>query len=731
MGNASAKKSPTKATPNSFQRQQWKPEEKAKYLNRRIVQNISVIWLDGSINPADKQCQDDIEQLKGIVNSVTTCKDPAGCRTAIDKVAKEQIFLIVSGTLGKTFIPSIHQDSRIAYIYIYCGHPPNYEHLSESWKKVKLVANQIGQICLSMVEDVSQCEHDLTPTSIIALNNSPDQHLKQVDQSFMYSQLYKEILLQTNYDKDAMTTFCEFYKAQSELSKKQLKEIETFERDYETHTPIWWYTSESVIYKILNHALRTVDIEVIDLIAFFMKDVHRQISELHAKNAHPGEPFPVFRGQGMFNDDFVNMRNNIGGLLAFNSFLSTSRHLEQGLKFACKGADQPDKKRILFTIQVDPSITSTPFAFIDDVGRFGPTEEEVLFSMHTIFRIQSVKVNSDNIWEVQLTSVSEEEVQTTQLMKQMRLEMGEGPIVERLGRLMIKIAQYEKAEFLFEHLLESTAENEQQTIARILCQLGYIASERNKRDKAKEFYQKALGIQEKRRPTTDLDLATTYNNIALLHTKCGEYSDALDYNNRALKIQKELLKSNHIDLATTHNNIGLVHDRLKAPGKALESYKETLRIYRVVLDPNHPRIATVLNNIGIAQIDLGDRTTGLANLFQASSIRDAVLPANHPSIAAIARTIGTTYYEAGEYSMAEPFYEKALGVAQKASPPNDSELARAYDEMSRVVEKMGDYHRSVGYAELAVQTASQSSPANDRYSSGFSDRLNRLRQRTS
>ena len=727
MGNTFVSKPSAKAGP--VQRTAWKQEDKSKYLDHRIVQNIRIIWLDGNIDVGNDQFRSDIKQLKAIVTSVETFKNPAECRAAIEKVKDEQVFLIVSGALGKTFIGQVHQKTCIAYIYIFCGTPANHKDLQKSWEKVKLVANQIERICLSMVSDASQCEHDLTPTSIVPLNNSPDQHLTQVDASFMYSHLLKEILLETDYRQDAMTAFCDYCKEQYTSNSKQLEEVETFERNYNKKSPIWWYSSESFIYKMLNHALRTVDIATIARMAFFMKDVHVQIEELYSKITHPIKPFTVYRGQAVFTDEFEKMRDNSGGLLSFNSFLSTSKDKEQARKFARKSANQPGKTSILYIIDVNPRVTSIPFALIDDISKFGPTEEEVLFSMHTIFRIQSFEETGEHIWEVRLTSASDNEVQSLQLIKQMRREIGDGTTMDRLGRLMIQLAQYDRGEAYFSYSLNSTPNSEQQTLARIQCQLGAIAYECHDLEKAKGLYQQARDIQERLRPTTDLDLATTYDNIGLLQTGCGDYSGTLDFYDKALLIRKKLLDWKHIDLATTYNNIGLVHDHLKNYAKALSSYKETLRIYQEVLEPNHPWMATLLNNMGIAQIDMGERETGLANLHKANAIREAVLPPNHPQIASLSSTMGHTYYEAGEYSMAQPFYEKALNIRLKSSPTDGPKLATAYYDMSRVMEKMKEAKQAVRFAELAVQTADRLPSGTDPHLSEFREHFNRLRKK--
>jgi hypothetical protein len=54
---------------------------------------------------------------------------------------------------------------------------------------------------------------------------------------------------------------------------------------------------------------------------------------------------------------------------------------------------------------IDPSISSTPFASITGVSYYEDRENEVLFSMHPVFRIRDIKQKSKNkrLWEIDLT----------------------------------------------------------------------------------------------------------------------------------------------------------------------------------------------------------------------------------------------------------------------------------------------------------------------------------------
>ncbi len=55
-----------------------------------------------------------------------------------------------------------------------------------------------------------------------------------------------------------------------------------------------------------------------------------------------------------------------------------------------------DTVPILFVISIDPSVSSAPFASIEHISFF-ETEAEILFSMHTVFRIADVKKIDNHI----------------------------------------------------------------------------------------------------------------------------------------------------------------------------------------------------------------------------------------------------------------------------------------------------------------------------------------------
>jgi hypothetical protein len=73
----------------------------------------------------------------------------------------------------------------------------------------------------------------------------------------------KEILLEMNYDEEAIGILVEFCRQNFSDNEKELKIIDEFARDYSKHAPIWWYTREIFTYRMLNRSLKTVDIDII------------------------------------------------------------------------------------------------------------------------------------------------------------------------------------------------------------------------------------------------------------------------------------------------------------------------------------------------------------------------------------------------------------------------------------------------------------------------------------
>jgi hypothetical protein len=131
----------------------------------------------------------------------------------------------------------------------------------------------------------------------------------------------------------------------------------------------------------------------------------------------------VYRGQGLSTADFDKLQKTTGGLMSFNNFLSTSKVREVSLGFAQGVLGKTDTVGILFKMTVNPLVSSTNFAAIREFSYFN-TEEEILFSMHTVFRIGEItKMGEDNpLYQVELKLTADDDEQLRTLTERIREE---------------------------------------------------------------------------------------------------------------------------------------------------------------------------------------------------------------------------------------------------------------------------------------------------------------------
>jgi Tfp pilus assembly protein PilF len=350
---------------------------------------------------------------------------------------------------------------------------------------------------------------------------------------------------------------------------------------------------------MLNHALRLMDVDIIIKMGFFINDLHHHIEQLHSNqfNGHQSDnSFTVYRGQGMSKTDFDQMTKTKGGLMSFNSFLSTSKDRAVPFAFATSNSNNPDLLGILFAMTIHPTKSTTPFASIIDVSHF-KDEDEVFFAMHIVFPINGIKPMAENhrLFQVELTLTSDNDKDLRVLTNRIREETF--PDLEgwyRLGVVLLKLGQPNKTETVYKILLEQTSEEREKGL--IYNELGCVNADLGKHKEAIIFLEKSLEVYNKTLTPNHRNLASSYNNIGMVYDDMGEYSKALSYYEKAYEIDQKSLSPNHPDLATSNNNIGLVYLNMGEYSKAFSFFERAVNIGQQSLASNHPHLQIYRNN---------------------------------------------------------------------------------------------------------------------------------------
>jgi Tetratricopeptide repeat/NAD:arginine ADP-ribosyltransferase len=515
------------------------------------------VWIDETIDPSDRNWKRMLDEMKTVVNTVQVFTNVDECHSYIRTMEKTRALVISSGSLGRDIVPKIHGLAQADAIYIFCGDRSRHTEWTQEWTKIKGVHTKLRPIREAIEATVKHISYnDIAISFVSPAQLQPTSHLDQLEPSFMYTQLFKNAFLAIEYDNESMVKFAAYCRDHYQSNLSELTVVNEFATAYEPNKAIWWYTRQSFLYRMLNHSLRCMEADIMVDMGFFIRDLHHRLDRLHREQlpGYRGKPFTVYRSQGLSTDDFQKMSQSRGGLISFNNFLSTSTDPSVTENFTALSEGQPDTVTVLFVMTIDPAVTNMPYANIKEESEFHG-ESEILFSMHSVFRIDSIDSLPDKsgTYRVQLKLTSDDDQQLRRLTDRFEEEIESTEGWHRVGQLLIRVNQLSKALEVFNHLLDLA--------------------------------------------TSDTQRATYYFNIVLVYKNMGEYPKALSYYEKALAIDETALPVNHPSLATSYNNIGLVYDNMREYPKALSFLERALKIRKLSLGDGHPDTKSVMKSI--------------------------------------------------------------------------------------------------------------------------------------
>ena len=440
-----------------------------------------------------------------------------------------------------------------------------------------------------------------------------------------------------------------------------------------------------------------MEIDTIVNIGFFLQDLHKSITTAHNEQISEEwylDPFTVYRGQALSKTHLDQMKAAQGGLLSFNCFLSTSTTKDVSDMFSQSRALGMDTVGVIFEIHIDPAIKGTPFAYINTMSAI-PDENEILFTMHSVFRIDNIKLKpqSEDIWEVTLKMTQDTDPKLAALTDRIRTETKSYDGWYRLGLILLHLAQHNSAHNLWHILLLQAESDEKKSFC--YTHLGNLYQHIGFYSEAQSNYEKALEIRQKSISPDHPDLATAYTNLGLVYSDMCRYEESLSNYEKALEIGQKSLPPDHPDLGATYNNIGSVYCNMGRYEESLSNHEKALEIWQKSLPPDHPHLATSYNNIGLVYSNMGRYEESVSNHEKALEIWQKSLPPDHPDLATIYNNIGLVYSNMRRYEESVSNHEKALEIQQKSLPPDhrhlattNSSIAMARAGMQRDTEKI-------------------------------------------
>ena len=175
---------------------------------------------------------------------------------------------------------------------------------------------------------------------------------------------------------------------------------------YKSSSALHYYINNDFFYRTLNDVLRQGREDVFYEYRHAIMDIIKCLRRIlpPEENSVAGI---LYRGQLMTVIEVDKLKGNVGELVIFSSFTSTTSNLELAEIFSGNGLnDSPDLVSVIFKIYLDTGQPMRPYAHIPKSA-----EDEVLFSPGTKFLLMSCRKLHDNgrLWQFELKAISEEQ----------------------------------------------------------------------------------------------------------------------------------------------------------------------------------------------------------------------------------------------------------------------------------------------------------------------------------
>ena len=219
---------------------------------------------------------------------------------------------------------------------------------------------------------------------------------------------------------------------------------------------------------------------------------------------------------------------------------------------------------------------------------------------------------------------------------------------------------------------------------------------------AKEYHERALAIRLQTLGPQHPDVAASYNNVAIVLCDQGDLNQAKEYHERALAIMLQTLGPQHPNVATSYNNVANVLRDQGDLKQAKEYYERALAIMLQTLGPQHRDVATSYNNVANVLGDQGDLNQAKEYHERALAIRLQTLGPQHPDVAASYNNVAIVLRDQGELKQAKEYHERALAIRLQTLGPQHPIVATSYNNVAIVLRDQGELKQAKEYHERAL-----------------------------
>lgn len=656
-------------------------------------EDITLIWLDKGIDESEDsiRTQTLLLQLNNFVQFYTNTQL---CINYIQTIKNEKVLLIIAGSLAYQVLPEIHTLKVVNSIFIFCSDQNNYIQLLNDYSKIIGIYTDRYSLIQSIEKTIHLIsEHLLAFRLFNQQQHKSTRDLSKDSASFLWNQLLIDTLRrmpQTEDAKNDMLNKCSDYYRTNQI---ELKKIELFRNKYTSDKAIEWYTRDSFVYRLVNKALRTEDIDLLYLFRFYIIDLCSQLEQESRNRGNDIEVFVLYRGQQISTDEFNRLKENIGVLISINGFFSSSHDINMAQGFIAGANDTEEMKNVVFQIRARSNLEKIVFANIDKYSRI-TDEQEVLFNIGSVFKIDDVQFDSNlHLWKIEMTATDDGSKNVQDYVNSIQEEIDDiSPNILFGALLFNEMGQIDKSENYFNILLK-TLPNNHHDIPDVYDQLANIFTEQGKLDVALESYTHAYELRKLHYINDDIHIATSLHNLGFIHTQRGESNKAMDYYRQVLTIDEKLNPNDHINKAHTMICIGMVYNLDKEYDFALDCMLKAYDLYQKRLPDQHPYISSTLWHIGEIYENKLEYDRACEFYHLAMDMNEKILPNDHPDFKKNLDQIIQLYVKKGDYEQGLNYCQEKLATSKTVLGENHPKIAHIRKKIDDIIEHSNVRHQ--------------------------------------
>jgi tetratricopeptide (TPR) repeat protein len=460
-----------------------------------------------------------------------------------------------------------------------------------------------------------------------------------------------------------MVDFITLCRKQYKGNKIQLNILREFQQNYSSDQAIWWVARDTFISQLLNKALRIQNLDLMFLLRFFIRDMERQLKENQFLSS-----IKVYRYQLMANGELEILRNSIGQFISINNFLLTNANRTSVLPHSKLPLNNNDYQPILFEILADPNLDKIrPFANVTSLNYFPNNQEEVLFMLGSIFQLNKIHRDENDIWIIEMTLSSKTNEHLKATFDNYKNDDNDDTNLLSFGYILQKQNKLDETENYYHRLFDELPDDDER-LAFCCLNLGNIACTKTNYDSSLEWLFKSLDISMRTLQANDTFLALIYNSLGHVYNAKNDSKTAIDYYNNAITIWKQTMDVNYLKVAECMNNIGIIYKQEKNDSIALECFKKTLTILEKYLSNDHVDLSKSHCNLASTYRQLGQYDLALEHYNLSYQILEKHYSPDHPNIAKALGNIGIVYALKGERHKALSYYEKTAEIYRQTLP---------------------------------------------------------------